>query len=383
VFKALRAEFGVGAVKHVSLEPKSECSLPLRVSVLVNTCNHERFIEEALYSIAQQDYPAANIETIVVDDGSTDATPEIVERYVPDVRLIRKANGGQVSALNAGARWCTGDVVAFLDGDDWWARDKITKVLEAFQKYRDVAAVGHGFYETDETGSVNETRSLKSEVRLNFRTPDAARFATRLRTFGGTSKLAVRRAVFERSIPVPPELPFFDNFLFFLAIAASGAVLLPDPLCYYRLHAANLYASEVHNDARLRRKYTLEHGLAEKLPQRLAEFGMSPEVTAAVVESDRLDSERLRLTLDGGWPWETFRVEQAYFRAEYRDPDLGYLFFKYFALLTTLALPPKAFYWVRQWYAKHDLKKFRELIGTASPAVQDNVERRGGTARIE
>ena len=356
---------------------------PVRVSALVNTYNHERFIDQALNSIAQQDYPAANIETIVVDDGSTDATPKIVERYVPGVRLIRKTNGGQVSALNVGARWCTGDVVAFLDGDDWWARDKITKVLEAFQKYRDVAAVGHGFYETDETGSVNETRSLKSEVRLNFRTPDAARFATRLRTFGGTSKLAVRRAVFERSIPVPPELPFFDNFLFFLAIAASGAVLLPDPLCYYRLHAANLYASEVHNDARLRRKYTLEHGLAEKLPQRLAEFGMSPEVTAAVVESDRLDSERLRLTLDGGWPWETFRVEQAYFRAEYRDPDLGYLFFKYFALLTTLALPPKAFYWVRQWYAKHDLKKFRELIGTASPAVQDNVERRGGTARIE
>ena len=366
---------------------KSGTDLPLRVSALVNTYNHERFVDQALNSIAQQDYPAANIETIVVDDGSTDATPKIVERYVPGVRLIRKANGGQVSALNVGGRWCTGDVVAFLDGDDWWARDKITKVLEAFQKYPDIAAVGHGFYETDETGLVKETYSLKSEVRLSFQTPDAARFATRLRTFGGTSKLAVRRGAFERSIPVPPELPFFDNFLFFLAIAASGAVLLSDPLCYYRLHSANLYASEVHNDARVRRKYTLEHGLAEKLPRRLAEFGMSPEVTAAVVESDRLDSERLRLMLDGGWPWETFRVEQAHFRAEYRDPDFGYLFFKYFALLATLALPPKTFYCVRQWYAKHDLKKFRELIGTASPAVPDATHiverRRGSPARVE
>jgi hypothetical protein len=273
-----------------------------------------------------------------------------------------------------------------LDGDDWWTRDKITKVLEAFQKYPDVAAVGHGFYETDETGSVRETHSLKSEVRLNFQTPDAARFATRLRTFGGTSKLAVRRAVFERSIPVPPELPFFDNFLFFLAIAACGAVLLSDPLCYYRLHSANLYASEMQDDARLRRRYTLEHELAEKLPQRLAEFGTSPEVTAGVVESDRLDSERLRLMLDGGWPWETFRVEHAHFRAGYRDPDLGYLFFKYFVLLTTLALPPKTFYWVRQWYAKHNLNRFREFIGTASPAMPEAthiVERRGSTARVE
>jgi len=359
---------------------------PVRVSALVNTYNHERFIDQALNSVAQQDYPAANIETIVVDDGSTDATAKIVERYIPDVRLIRKANGGQVSALNVGARWCTGDVVAFLDGDDWWARDKITKVLEAFQKYPDVAAVGHGFYETDQTGSVKETHSLKSEVRLNFRTPDAARFATRLRTFGGTSKLAVRRAVFERSIPVPPELPFFDNFLFFLAIAASGAVLLSDPLCYYRLHSANLYASELHDDARLRRRYTLEHELAEKLPQRLADFGTSPEVSAAVVESDRLDSERLRLMLDGGWPWETFRVENAHFRSGCHDPDLGYLLFKYFALLTALALPPKAFYRVRQWYAEHDLKRFRELIGTPSSAVPDAthiVERRGSTTRAE
>jgi glycosyltransferase involved in cell wall biosynthesis len=377
----------VSAVNHVPLEPgKSESKSPLRVSVLVNTYNHERFIEQALNSVAQQDYPTTSIETIVVDDGSTDATPKIVERYVPRVRLIRKANGGQVSALGAGARWCTGDVVAFLDGDDWWARDKITRVLEAFRKYPDVAAVGHGFYETDEMGLVKETRILKSEYRLSFRTPDATRFATRLRTFGGTSKLAIRRAVFERSMPVPLELPFFDNFLFFLAIAASGAVLLPDPLCYYRLHSANLYASELRDESRLRRKCTLERGLAEKLPQRLAEFGMSPDVIATVVESDRLDAERLRLILEGGWPWETFRVERAHFRAEYRNPDIGYLFFKYFVLLTTLVLPPKAFYWVREWYARHDLKKLRERIGSASPAVPDmahTVERRGSTARVE
>jgi hypothetical protein len=367
-------------------EGKYATDSPVRVSALVNTYNHERFIEQALNSVAQQDYPAPNIETIVVDDGSTDATAKIVERYVPDVRLIRKANGGQVSALNVGARWCTGDVVAFLDGDDWWAKGKITRVLEAFQKYPDVAAVGHGFYETDETGLVKGTHTLKSEVRLDFPTPDAARFATRLRTFGGTSKLAVRRAVFDRSRPVPLELPFFDNFLFFLAIAASGAVLLPDPLCYYRLHSANLYTSELRDDGRLRRKYNLEHGLAEKLPQRLAEFGVSPEVIAAVVESDRLDSERLRLVLDGGWPWQTFRVERAHFQAEYRNPDIGYLFFKYFVLLTTLAVPPRTFYRLRQWYAKHDLKGCRELIGTASPAVPEAnhiVERRGNTERVE
>ncbi|MGB6978474.1 MAG: glycosyltransferase, partial [Candidatus Acidiferrales bacterium] len=61
-----------------------------RVTVLVDTYNHERFIEEALVSVLEQDFPADDTEILVVDDGSTDRTPEIVRKFAPRVRLIRK-----------------------------------------------------------------------------------------------------------------------------------------------------------------------------------------------------------------------------------------------------------------------------------------------------
>ncbi len=79
-----------------------------RVSVLIDTYNHEHFIEHAIASVLEQDAPMADVEVIVVDDGSTDRTPEIVRRFEPRVRLLRKANGGQASAFNAGISECNG-----------------------------------------------------------------------------------------------------------------------------------------------------------------------------------------------------------------------------------------------------------------------------------
>jgi glycosyltransferase involved in cell wall biosynthesis len=346
-----------------------------RVSVVVNTYNHELFIAQALSSVLAQDFPATEIETIVVDDGSTDSTGQIATRFAPRIRYLRKPNGGQVSAFDAGISEAQGEIVAFLDGDDWWTKNKISRVVEVFERFPDIAAVGHGFYEVDEQGALFRTTTPEGEYRLSFETAASARFAANLRVFGGTSRLAIRRVVLDRTLPVPLELPFFDNFIFTQAIACRGAVLIPEALCYYRLHSGNLYASESPDPDRLRRKYTLQKGLAENLPKRLASLGVPEGVIAAALECDRVDADRLALLLEGGKPWRTFQIELADFRVAYRKPTIGYALFKYCTLLLTLIMPPKSFYKIRDWYTRHDLQRIRRWIGSAQLTVSGGVRK--------
>src|SRR5580698_8917059 len=106
-------------------------SMPF-VTVLIDTYNHRSFVEDAINSVLNQDFPASDTEILVVDDGSTDGTEEVVRKFAPSVRLLRKPNGGQASAFNAGIPEAHGEIVAFLDGDDWWAPRKLTAVIEAF-----------------------------------------------------------------------------------------------------------------------------------------------------------------------------------------------------------------------------------------------------------
>ena len=119
------------------------------ITVLIDTYNHERFIEEAVVSALEQDFPRAEMEVLVVDDGSTDRTPEIVRKFEPHVRLIRKTNGGQASAFNASIPEARGEIVAFLDGDDWWAKEKLKAVMNYLSARPNVGVVGHGIYEFD------------------------------------------------------------------------------------------------------------------------------------------------------------------------------------------------------------------------------------------
>ena len=99
------------------------------VSVLIDTHNHERFIEEAVSSVLAQDFPAADREILVVDDGSTDRTPDILSKFASEIRILQKPNGGQASAFNLGIPQCRGDIIAFLDGDDWAYAAGIVAIL--------------------------------------------------------------------------------------------------------------------------------------------------------------------------------------------------------------------------------------------------------------
>src|SRR5712692_4568559 len=349
------------------------------VSVLIDTYNHERFIEQAIVSVLeQQGVSPAEMEVVVVDDGSTDNTAEVVRKFAPRVRCLSKPNGGQASAFNAGVPETRGEIVSFLDGDDWWAPNKLRAVLEQMGARPEVGAVGHGFYEVDAEGHSGALILPQKKQELHLSDRASARQFTYLRCFLGTSRITLRRGILERILPVPEELVIeADEYLFTLAPAMTTTLVLDRPLFYYRSHPGNLFQFVANDAAKFRRKQNVLAALLRVLPPRLRELGIPEPVIQAVLEPIWVDAERLRLALDGGKPWTTFQVERASFRHSYSETTLGYRAFHALVLGLTLVLPPPQFYRLRQWYAEKNLRKLRSVVGeptVAAPILERRLE---------
>jgi glycosyltransferase involved in cell wall biosynthesis len=346
------------------------------ISVLIDTYNQERYIEQAVVSVLEQDFPAEETEIVLVDDGSTDRTSEIANKFVPRVRYLRKENGGQASAFNACIPELHGRIVSFLDGDDWWAKEKLAAVAEAFQQNPEIAAVGHGYYEVREDEPAREMFVAAKTCRLDLTSVEAARFANAGLTLLGTSRLSVRREVLNRIGPVPLEVVFFDAPIFSFALALGGAVILDQPLCHYRQHSQNLYAPISVDEATLRRRIDRLGFLLSYVPPRLAEFGVARNVIDAFVESSRLEFERAKLQFGEGGRRQVFRTELRRFRAHYERPNLGYKLFTWLVCFCALLLPPHRFYRLLDWYSSNNIKRFRSMIASAQPKVPANSFRR-------
>ncbi|MCT7981119.1 glycosyltransferase family 2 protein [Laspinema olomoucense] len=107
------------------------------ISVIVPVYNLEQYIVETIQSVLAQTYK--HFELIVIDDGSTDKTPEICEEFQePKLKLIRQRNKGANAARNAGVRAAKGDYIAFLDGDDLWFPEKLAKHIEHLEQSPEV-----------------------------------------------------------------------------------------------------------------------------------------------------------------------------------------------------------------------------------------------------
>ena len=109
------------------------------VSAVIPVYNGEKYVAEAIQSVLGQTYP--NLECLVIDDGSRDATPEIAKGFGNQVRYIRRENGGVASARNAGAEAAHGEYLAFLDADDVWLPEKTELQMREFAADRDLGLV--------------------------------------------------------------------------------------------------------------------------------------------------------------------------------------------------------------------------------------------------
>ena len=333
------------------------------LSVLIDTYNHERYIEQAVVSALEQDFPASDYEIVVVDDGSTDRTPEIVGKFAPRVRLVRKKNGGQASAFNAGFAELRGEIVAFLDGDDWFAKRKLTAVMNALEKEPEAAAVGHGYYEVLEDTNETRVRTPEQTKFLHLATPEAAREALLCWSFLLIGALTVRRKVLEKIMPIPEALVFSADGPISVTAMTEGVRILDQPLFHYRHHSDNLFAVDPKNVAKNRRRSEMNETMFELLAPMLIRAGVRPDVVSAFVDPSWVFYSRSNLAAFGGSRLKAFRTEMRSFHSEFKNPSFLYLLFKYFVVGTaTLLLPARNFYRARNWYTEKNLARVREHI---------------------
>lgn len=124
----------------------------MRVTVIITAYNYGRFILEAIQSVLAQT-TTADLQIVVVDDGSTDDTPDVLARVKdPRVEFVRTPNRGISGARNEGLARAKGDFIAFLDGDDRWVPHKLEYQLEVMRSEPDMAAVFANFVRFDERG---------------------------------------------------------------------------------------------------------------------------------------------------------------------------------------------------------------------------------------
>jgi glycosyltransferase involved in cell wall biosynthesis len=345
------------------------------ITALIDTYNHQSFIEDAINSVLNQVFPASETEILVVDDGSTDNTREIVRKFAPRVRLLFKSNGGQASAFNTGIPEARGEIVAFLDGDDWWAPGKLTAVAEAFATDPGIGLVGHGVTEVYPDGR-QRTEVPREICRFRIASIEEAKMFRMSRGFLGTSRMAYRREILRRIGCVPEVLKFeADEYLFTLAGLFSDVMILRESFTFYRLHDNNLFQFTNGDAQAIRRKQRVLAALAQSLQQQLQQNKVPFEIARVILECVEVEAEVLRLGVDSGFPWETVSAELKIMRVFHKDASIWQHLFSGVRLIPAVILPSRTYYRWRRSLSR--LAFYREFRRKLLPfPVQSHVERR-------
>lgn len=244
-----------------------------KVSVVIDNYNYGRFLGEAIDSVLGQDYPAGRVELWVVDDGSTDDSRKVIERYGDRVKAAFQANAGYAAAFNNGIGRATGDLVCLLDADDVWLPGKLKRVAEAFAAHPEAAAVQHLLQDADAAlKPLPATRpdwppTAGAEDYLAGRLPLAA-----------TSALSFRREAVLKALPIPAELRFLyaDDYLLVHALFQGAVVNLAESLALHRVHGANFCAGAYSDPGRLAADLRMRGVFEERLKALCERHGKAP-----------------------------------------------------------------------------------------------------------
>jgi glycosyltransferase involved in cell wall biosynthesis len=210
------------------------------VSVVIPAFNAEKYLGEAIDSVLRQTVPVT--EVVVVDDGSTDRTADIVRAYSDPVRYCHQTNHGVGHACNRGASLARGEFLGFQAADDLWVAEKLERQLDAFRREPDLDMV---FTEVQQFVSPELSDAQRAKVHC----PEQP-----MRGYLAAAML-VRRVAFERVGPLATHVQVGDFIDWYDRARSLGLkeAMLPEVLLKRRIHTTNLSIRQRNNGAEFAR----------------------------------------------------------------------------------------------------------------------------------
>lgn len=216
--------------------------LPL-VSVIIPTYNYAHYILKAIDSLRHQSYPWNKIEIVVIDDGSTDNTGELLNSHRANGELvyIYQENHGKAHATKRAIQECSGKYIFNLDADDYFLPDKISKFVEVFESDLEVVHVASPAKLVDSEGQDKSIENIPTVI-----TNKAISGSKLLRyfyanniLFGGGSTYAARASILQ-SIDIPVSVDMYiDEFLLLALLPFGKSYIFKNPLSVWRIHSSN------------------------------------------------------------------------------------------------------------------------------------------------
>jgi peptidoglycan/LPS O-acetylase OafA/YrhL len=225
------------------------------VSVVIPTLNRANWLREAMDSVLSQDY--RNLELVVVDDGSTDETPELLAQYErrnPEerFRFLRQENAGQARALNRGNRLARGEIIGYLSDDDLLAPGAVTRLTSELIADPRAAVVYPEYRSIDEEGKVEDTvRPIEYSPVAALRLHD---------TIIGPGGLA-RRWALDAAGGWDSSYRWMGDLILWMGVGLAGrAIRVDEPLASWRKHSGSV-TIELSPDHAREHLAVVEHGL--------------------------------------------------------------------------------------------------------------------------
>jgi glycosyltransferase involved in cell wall biosynthesis len=209
-------------------------------SIIVNNYNYGRFLSHAIDSALSQTYPLT--EVIVVDDGSTDDSRDILRSYGEQIKIVLKKNGGQASTFNAGFLACSGEVIFFLDADDALESRAVDTVMSQYAGPK-TSKIHWPLWQMDSNGVRSGARIPQSPLPSGDLSAAVMNDGPWNYVISPTSGNAWSRHFLQQVLPMPEDefRICADAYLFALAPLCGNIQSVAEPLGCYRRHGQNNY----------------------------------------------------------------------------------------------------------------------------------------------